>query len=154
LHGKLSQTELVHWAERAMMDAESVEADTEVLSFIIGRLGLADVGEFGLRWHDCEEFLRRLGYCGTGRCRTRKDQPITPSGTRFSGPEPRRTSTPAAWPSYSVRLSSCPPGKTFGLCASWSFAAGKIVYTTPREDIIVNRVWPAAMAEADFETSP
>jgi hypothetical protein len=61
LHGKLSQTELVHRVERAMMNAESVEADTEVLSFIIGRLGLADVAEFGLRWH-CEEFLRRLGY--------------------------------------------------------------------------------------------
>ena len=67
LHGKLSQTELVDWAEHAMMDAESVEADTEVLSDIIGRLGLADVAEFGLRWQDCEEFLRRLGYRATVR---------------------------------------------------------------------------------------
>jgi len=25
-------------------------------------MGLADVAEFGLRWQDCEEFLRRLGY--------------------------------------------------------------------------------------------
>ena len=41
------------------------EADTEVLSDIIGRLGLADVAEFGLRWQDCEEFLRRLGYRAT-----------------------------------------------------------------------------------------
>jgi hypothetical protein len=41
LHRKLRQTELVDWAERAMMDAELVEADTEVLSDIIGRLGLA-----------------------------------------------------------------------------------------------------------------
>jgi hypothetical protein len=47
------------------MDAESVEADTEVLSDIIGRLGLADVAEFGLRGQDCEEFLRRLGYRAT-----------------------------------------------------------------------------------------
>jgi hypothetical protein len=62
LHGELSQAELVDWAERAMMDAEFNEADTEVLSDIIGRLGLADVAEFGLRWQDCEEFLRRLGY--------------------------------------------------------------------------------------------
>jgi hypothetical protein len=62
LHGKFSQTELVDWAERAMMDAEFDQADTEILSDIIGRLGLADVAEFGLRWQDCEEFLRRLGY--------------------------------------------------------------------------------------------
>jgi hypothetical protein len=62
LHGKVSQAELVDWAERAMMDAEFEDADTEVLSEIIGRLGLADVAEFGLRWQDCEEFLRRLGY--------------------------------------------------------------------------------------------
>jgi len=65
LHGKVSQAELVDWAERAMMDAEFEEADMEVLSDIIGRLGLADVAEFGLRWQDCEEFLRRLGYSAT-----------------------------------------------------------------------------------------
>ena len=62
LHGKLSQAELVDWAERAMMDADFEETDMEVLSDIIGRLGLADVAEFGLRWQNCEEFLRRLGY--------------------------------------------------------------------------------------------
>jgi hypothetical protein len=62
LHGKLSQAELVDWAERAMMDADFDEADMDVLSDIIARLGLADVAEFGLRWQDCEEFLRRLGY--------------------------------------------------------------------------------------------
>jgi hypothetical protein len=62
LHGKVGQAELVDWSERAMMDAEFDEADIEVLSDIIGRLGLADVAEFGLRWQDCEEFLRRLGY--------------------------------------------------------------------------------------------
>ncbi len=62
LHGKLSQTELVDWAERGMMDAEFDDPDIEVLSDIVGRLGLADVAEFGLRWQDCEDFLRRLGY--------------------------------------------------------------------------------------------
>ena len=62
LHGKLSQTELVDWAEQAMMDADFDEADTDLLTEIIGRLGLADVAEFGLRWQDCEEFLCRLGY--------------------------------------------------------------------------------------------
>lgn len=50
LHGKISQAELVDWAERALMDSDFDEADTEVLAVIIGRLGLADVAEFGLRW--------------------------------------------------------------------------------------------------------
>ena len=62
LHGKVSQAELVDWAERAMMDANFDDADTELLADLVGRLGLADVAEFGLRWQDCEEFLRRLGY--------------------------------------------------------------------------------------------
>jgi len=62
LHGRLSQARLVSWAERAMMDGEFEERYTELLSDIVGRLGLADVAEFGLRWEDCENFLRRLGY--------------------------------------------------------------------------------------------
>src|SRR5439155_12890781 len=62
LHGKLTQAELVNWAERAMMDADFDDADVDLLTDIVGRLGLADVAEFGLRWQDCEEFLRRLGY--------------------------------------------------------------------------------------------
>lgn len=89
LRGKVSQAELVEWAERAMMDADFDEADAELLADIIGRLGLADVAEFGLRWQDYEEssqreavrdgrsgeavcdragahhFLRRLGYRAT-----------------------------------------------------------------------------------------
>ena len=65
LHGKLSQAELVDWSEGVMMNSDFDEADTEVLAEIIGRLGLADVAEFGLRWQDCEEFLRRLGYRAT-----------------------------------------------------------------------------------------
>ena len=32
LHGKVSQAELVDWAELAMMDADFYEAETEVLS--------------------------------------------------------------------------------------------------------------------------
>jgi hypothetical protein len=62
LHGKLNQAELVDWAERAMMDGDFDHADVDLLTEIVGRLGLADVAEFGLRWQDCEEFLRRLGY--------------------------------------------------------------------------------------------
>ncbi len=32
---------------------------------IIGRLGLADVSEFGRRWQGSEEFLRHLRYHAT-----------------------------------------------------------------------------------------
>jgi hypothetical protein len=62
LHDKVSQAELVDWAERVMMDEDFDDTDVDLLSDIVGRLGLADVAEFGLRWQDCEEFLRRLGY--------------------------------------------------------------------------------------------
>lgn len=50
VQGKVDQAELVDWAERAMMDSEFETADAELLADIIGRLGLADVAEFGLRW--------------------------------------------------------------------------------------------------------
>ncbi|MDB6058776.1 MAG: hypothetical protein JWO95_2620 [Verrucomicrobiales bacterium] len=62
LHGQLSQAQLVDWAERAMMDAEFPDRDADLLADIVGRLGLADVAEFGLRWEDCDQFLRKLGY--------------------------------------------------------------------------------------------
>lgn len=45
-----------------MTDGEFDDADNNLLSEIVGRLRLADVAEFGLRWQDCEELLRRLGY--------------------------------------------------------------------------------------------
>lgn len=62
LQGRISQSELVDWAERAVMDADFDVPDADLLADIVGRLGLADVAEFGLRWEDCENFLRRLGY--------------------------------------------------------------------------------------------
>ena len=49
LHGKLNQAELVDWSEGVMVNSDFDGADTEVLAEIIGRLGLADVAEFGLR---------------------------------------------------------------------------------------------------------
>jgi hypothetical protein len=62
LHGSLSQSELVDWAENTLMEANFEERDVDLLADIVGRLGLADVAEFGLRWEDCENFLRKLGY--------------------------------------------------------------------------------------------
>ncbi len=65
LQGKINQADLVDWAESAMMDADFADEDSELLADIVGRLGLADVAEFGLRWEDSEEFLHRLGYRAT-----------------------------------------------------------------------------------------
>ena len=62
LQGSLSQSELVNWAEDAMMNTNFEKRDADLLGDIVGRLGLADVAEFGLRWEDCENFLRKLGY--------------------------------------------------------------------------------------------
>ena len=45
-----------------MMEGEFDERDTDLLTNIIARLGLADIREFGLSWDDCYDFLERLGY--------------------------------------------------------------------------------------------
>ncbi len=62
LNRQITLVELVDWAERMMMDGEYDERDTDLLTHIVARLGLADVREFGLSWDDCYEFLVRLGY--------------------------------------------------------------------------------------------
>ena len=62
LRHDISLAELVSWAEGAMMDGEPAENDTEAVTAVITRLGLADVREFGLSWEDCEQLLRQFGY--------------------------------------------------------------------------------------------
>ncbi len=61
LHHEQSVEALVDWAEKAMMDAEIRDSDPKGLSEIIGRLGVADVRNFGLTWDDCESILNDLG---------------------------------------------------------------------------------------------
>ena len=36
--------------------------DMDVLTQVLGRLGLADVRAFGLSWEDCEELVHLLGH--------------------------------------------------------------------------------------------
>ena len=62
LHHRITLTELVDWAESAMMEADFEEQDLEILRDIVSRVGLADVRAFGITWEDCEDFLSRLGY--------------------------------------------------------------------------------------------
>jgi len=61
LHHRITLTELVDWAESAMMEADFDARDFETLRDIVSRLGLADVKAFGMTWEDCEGFLSRLG---------------------------------------------------------------------------------------------
>ncbi len=62
LNHRITLSELVDWAEKAMQEGEFEEQDFETIRDIVSRLGVADVKAFGLSWEDCEEFLRRLGY--------------------------------------------------------------------------------------------
>ena len=62
LHHELQLTELVDWAENAMMEGDFEDGNYETLCDIISRLGVADVKAFGLTWEDCEQFLNKLGY--------------------------------------------------------------------------------------------
>ena len=62
LHHKMTLTELVDWAERALMDGEFAARDAKTISSVIARLGVADVRAFGLAWDDCEELLHKLGF--------------------------------------------------------------------------------------------
>jgi hypothetical protein len=62
LQHNITMTQLVDWAETAMMDEELEKQNSELLRDILSRIGLADVRAFGLTWEDCEDFLARLGY--------------------------------------------------------------------------------------------
>ncbi len=62
LHGELSLSDLVDWAENIMIESDFEESNFEILREIVSRLGVADVKAFGLTWEDCEQFLKQLGY--------------------------------------------------------------------------------------------
>ena len=62
LHGELTLSDLVDWAENIMIESDFEESNFEILHEIVSRLGVADVKAFGLTWEDCEQFLKQLGY--------------------------------------------------------------------------------------------
>ena len=59
---EITLAELVDWAEKAMLEAHFEPEYHDQIRDIVGRLGLADVREFGLLWDDCYDFLTGLGY--------------------------------------------------------------------------------------------
>lgn len=62
INRKISLDDLVDWAENAIQESDFDKHDVSLLRDIVGRLGLANVKEFGLTWDDCYEHLRKLGY--------------------------------------------------------------------------------------------
>lgn len=62
LNHQLTLAQLVEWAEQAVMDGNIEPNDTHTIMQALGRLGVADVKQFGLLWQDCEEIMRSLGY--------------------------------------------------------------------------------------------
>ena len=62
LHQECSLSNLVTWAETAIMEGEFDHDHFRDVRDVVATLGLADVRAFGLTWDDCEQLLRRLGY--------------------------------------------------------------------------------------------
>jgi len=62
LRHRMTQEQLVDWAENALMEGEFDDQDAASISRVVARLGVADVRAFGLTWADCEELLGQLGY--------------------------------------------------------------------------------------------
>lgn len=62
LYHRITLSELVTWAEQAMMEGDFGSRNMERIRDVVARLGLADVRAFGLTWEDCEQFFDQLGY--------------------------------------------------------------------------------------------
>lgn len=62
LRHRITQADLVDWAENALMEGEFAEGDAATISRVVSRLGVADVRAFGLTWGDCEQLLAELGF--------------------------------------------------------------------------------------------
>ncbi|TAK45461.1 MAG: hypothetical protein EPO28_03730 [Saprospiraceae bacterium] len=62
LNRKLPLEKLVDWSETVTMEGNIAEKDMDVLMTVLGKLGLADVRNFGLTWEDCQAMMNQLGY--------------------------------------------------------------------------------------------
>jgi hypothetical protein len=62
LRHDITQEQLATWAEEAMQEGEFRDTEAPELAKVVGRLGLADVKEFGLAWDDCRALLQSLGF--------------------------------------------------------------------------------------------
>jgi len=59
---QLSLADLVNWAEDAVMNGGFETESEGTIRQVLGKLGLANVNNFGLLWEDCEQLMQQLGY--------------------------------------------------------------------------------------------
>ena len=59
---KISLRSLVEWAEDSFMQAEFDEKDATIISDILSKIGVSNVKNFRIQWHEWNEFLSMLGY--------------------------------------------------------------------------------------------
>lgn len=59
---QLSLSQLVSWAESAIVEGGFEPGSEKEIRTVLGKLGVADVDQFGLLWEDCEELMNQLGY--------------------------------------------------------------------------------------------
>jgi hypothetical protein len=59
---KISLTELVDWAEKAILVGKFEEKNYKKIRDVLAQIGLADVRNFGLDWENCEQILNKIGY--------------------------------------------------------------------------------------------
>ena len=59
---EINLSQLVNWAENAIMDGGFELGSESEIKKVLGKLGVADVNNFGLLWEDCEQLMAQLGY--------------------------------------------------------------------------------------------
>jgi hypothetical protein len=59
---EISLSQLVDWAENAIMEGGFEPGSENDIRKVLGKLGVADVNNFGLLWEDCEQLMAQLGY--------------------------------------------------------------------------------------------
>ncbi|MCX6197990.1 MAG: hypothetical protein NTY88_02045 [Bacteroidetes bacterium] len=62
LNHQITLAVLVDWAENSIMQGNIEPTEPRALMQILGRIGAADVKEFGLLWEDCDSMMHQLGY--------------------------------------------------------------------------------------------
>ncbi len=62
LNHSITLPQLVEWSETAIQHGDVEQGSSKTIMQALGRLGVADVKEFGILWEDCETIMRSLGY--------------------------------------------------------------------------------------------
>ena len=62
LNNQIPLSQLVDWAEKSMIDTEFEAGYEKVIMQALGKIGVADVKDFGLLWEDCESITEQLGF--------------------------------------------------------------------------------------------